>query len=109
MQKAMIRDSIFYALVNNANLWAGEWEQTFDKLFRNACRRERKEGDSKVRLLKGCSFHLNHWYITKGSRFQEQHSLGALPTVVNIGPHELTQRNIQSKYRMNLLHKYSLR
>lgn len=69
MQKPVVRDIISFVFVYTINLCVGERSNGNKYLISNPENLAEEEGrgvDSKVQLLKGCSFHLDQWPITKG-------------------------------------------
>lgn len=69
MQKPVVRDIISFVFVYTVNLCAGERSNGNKHLISNAENLVEEEGRGvgfKVQLLKGCSFHLDQWSITKG-------------------------------------------
>ena len=76
------------AFVNTVNLCAGERRNGKKNVINSPEKlvEEKRRGvDSKVQLLKGCSFHLDQWYITRGPRCQGQHCSDTFPTIVYTG------------------------
>ena len=69
MQKAVVGDIISSVFVYTVSLCAGDRSNGNKHLIsspENLAEEEGRGVDSKVQLLKGCSFYLDQWSIAKG-------------------------------------------
>ena len=115
MQKAVVGDIISSVFVYTVSLCAGDRSNGNKHLIsspENLAEEEGRGVDSKVQLLKGCSFYLDQWSIAKGPRcqgwcwpdtFSAMIYVGSLP----VNPKKHT--NKKKKKKVCLLNKYCCR